>query len=153
MWPTRRAKAAAKSTGSLPPPKHILNAPTKLMKDQGYGAGYAYDHDAEDGFSGQDYFPERMKRGRHIYRQERGFERDLKTPARLFREAARAAAGRLTPAPLREKESPMSGPRSKSPGWRHRRRAALSHRHRRVRLMGHGLSLGHADGQRSGLLR
>ncbi|MEL7258971.1 MAG: replication-associated recombination protein A, partial [Pseudomonadota bacterium] len=52
----------AKETGSAPPPKHILNAPTRLMKDQGYGAGYAYDHDAEDGFSGQNYFPEGIER-------------------------------------------------------------------------------------------
>jgi putative ATPase len=66
MWPTRRRGRAAKSTGSLPPPKHILNAPTKLMKDQGYGAGYAYDHDAEDGFSGQNYFPDGMSRA-HFY--------------------------------------------------------------------------------------
>ena len=56
------ARRSAKETGSEPPPKHILNAPTKMMKEQGYGAGYAYDHDAEDGFSGQDYFPETMKR-------------------------------------------------------------------------------------------
>ena len=74
----KAARAAARDTGSLPPPKHILNAPTKLMKDIGYGSGYAYDHDAEDGFSGQDYFPESMKRPVYYMPQERGFERELK---------------------------------------------------------------------------
>jgi putative ATPase len=53
----KAARAAARETGSHPPPRHILNAPTRMMKDMGFGAGYAYDHDAEDGFSGQDYFP------------------------------------------------------------------------------------------------
>ena len=54
------AMRAAKEAGSLLPPKHILNAPTKLMREEGYGAGYAYDHDAPDAFSGQDYFPEAL---------------------------------------------------------------------------------------------
>ena len=67
----------AKNTGSHPPPKHILNAPTDLMKDQGYGDGYAYDHDAEDGFSGQNYFPDGMKRPGYYVPVERGFEREL----------------------------------------------------------------------------
>jgi len=72
------AQKAARETGSLMPPKHILNAPTRLMKDLGYGAGYAYDHDAPDAFSGQDYFPEGMAR-RQFYRPaERGFEREIK---------------------------------------------------------------------------
>ena len=74
----KAARRAARETGSLAPPKHILNAPTQLMKDEGYGAGYAYDHDAEDGFSGQDYFPEEMKRPVLYHPVERGFERDLK---------------------------------------------------------------------------
>ena len=74
----KAARAAARDTGSLAPPKHILNAPTKLMKDIGYGSGYAYDHDAEDGFSGQDYFPESMKRPVYYIPPERGFERELK---------------------------------------------------------------------------
>jgi len=74
----KNAMAAAKKTGSEPPPKHILNAPTKLMKDQGYGDGYAYDHDAQDGFSGQNYFPDTMKRGVYYTPVERGFERELK---------------------------------------------------------------------------
>ncbi len=72
------ARKAAKETGSEPPPKRILNAPTKLMKEQGYGTGYAYDHDAEDGFSGQNYFPEGMARPVLYAPVERGFERDLK---------------------------------------------------------------------------
>jgi putative ATPase len=72
------ARNAAKATGSAPPPKHILNAPTSMMKEQGYGAGYAYDHDAEDGFSGQNYFPDEMERPELYQPVERGFERDLK---------------------------------------------------------------------------
>ena len=74
----KAAMREAKKTGSESPPKHILNAPTKLMKDEGYGAGYAYDHDAEDGFSGQNYFPETMKRPILYQPVERGFERELK---------------------------------------------------------------------------
>lgn len=74
----KAARRDAKSHGSLMPPKHILNAPTSLMKNEGYGAGYAYDHDAEDGFSGQDYFPEEMDRRDYYQPVERGFERDLK---------------------------------------------------------------------------
>jgi putative ATPase len=74
----KAARAAARETGSHPPPKHILNAPTRMMKDLGFGAGYAYDHDAEDGFSGQDYFPEGMKRPVWYLPPERGFERELK---------------------------------------------------------------------------
>ncbi|NNE87250.1 MAG: replication-associated recombination protein A [Silicimonas sp.] len=80
----KAARKAAKNTGSEPPPKHILNAPTKLMKDQGYGDGYAYDHDAEDGFSGQNYFPESMKRGVYYTPVERGFERELKKRLDFF---------------------------------------------------------------------
>ena len=74
----KAARAEARRTGSLMPPAHILNAPTKMMKDQGYGAGYAYDHDAEDGFSGQNYFPDGMKRPVLYVPVERGFERELK---------------------------------------------------------------------------
>jgi putative ATPase len=74
----KAARQAAKQTGSEPPPKHILNAPTKLMKDIGYGADYAYDHNAEDGFSGQNYFPDGMKRPVWYAPPERGFERELK---------------------------------------------------------------------------
>lgn len=73
----KAAMKQAKSSGSAPPPKHILNAPTALMKDQGYGADYAYDHEAEDGFSGQNYFPDDMARPRYYAPVERGFEREL----------------------------------------------------------------------------
>lgn len=73
----KAAMHAAKEFGSLAPPTHILNAPTRLMKDLGYGKGYEYDHDAEDAFSGQNYFPEGMAR-RQFYRPApRGFERDI----------------------------------------------------------------------------
>ena len=72
------AKRTAKETGSLMPPKHILNAPTKLMKSIGYGDDYAYDHDAEHGFSGQNYFPEGMARQSFYQPVERGFEREVK---------------------------------------------------------------------------
>lgn len=68
------AMRAAKETGSLMPPKHILNAPTKLMKEIGYGSGYAYDHDAEEAFSGQDYFPEEMRRPTFYRPTDRGAE-------------------------------------------------------------------------------
>ena len=73
----KAARQAANKTGLLPPPKHILNAPTEMMKDQGYGQGYDYDHDAEDGFSGQDYFPDNVTRESYYHPVERGFERDL----------------------------------------------------------------------------
>lgn len=71
------ARASAKATGSLMPPAHILNAPTKLMKQLGYGAGYAYDHEAEDAFSGQNYFPDGMARHAFYQPRERGFEREV----------------------------------------------------------------------------
>ena len=74
----KAARVAARETGSHPPPLHIRNAPTKLMKDIGYGTGYAYDHDAEDGFSGQNYFPDGMRRPVYYTPPERGFERELK---------------------------------------------------------------------------
>jgi putative ATPase len=80
----KAARAAARETGSLMPPKHILNAPTKMMKEIGYGSGYAYDHDAEDGFSGQNYFPEGMKRPVWYLPPERGFERELKKRVEYF---------------------------------------------------------------------
>jgi putative ATPase len=72
------AGRAARETGSLMPPAHILNAPTKLMKDIGYGKDYAYDHDQEDAFSGQNYFPPGMARQRFYDPPERGFERELR---------------------------------------------------------------------------
>ncbi len=80
----KAALREAKKTGSAPPPKHILNAPTRLMKEQGYGEGYAYDHDAEDGFSGQNYFPDGMKRPVLYQPVERGYERELKKQLEYF---------------------------------------------------------------------
>ncbi|MEO0393340.1 MAG: replication-associated recombination protein A [Pseudomonadota bacterium] len=73
----KAAMRTAKETGSLNPPAHILNAPTKLMKEIGYGKGYAYDHDQEGGFSGQDYFPDGMARETFYKPVERGFEREI----------------------------------------------------------------------------
>ncbi|WP_018010421.1 replication-associated recombination protein A [Sinorhizobium medicae] len=72
------AMRAARENGSLLPPKHILNAPTKLMKGEGYGDGYRYDHDEPDAFSGQDYFPEKMGRKTFYDPPERGFEREIR---------------------------------------------------------------------------
>src|SRR4051812_20952833 len=80
------AMKAARETGSLMPPKHILNAPTRLMKDLGYGKGYAYDHDAPEGFSGQDYFPDEMER-REFYKP-RGEGNEARIKERLERWAA-----------------------------------------------------------------
>jgi len=72
------AKRTAKDAGSLLPPKHILNAPTRLMKEEGYGTGYDYDHDAPDAFSGQDYFPEALGRQTFYDPPDRGFEREIR---------------------------------------------------------------------------
>ncbi len=85
----KAARRLAASSGSAPPPKHILNAPTSLMKDQGYGDGYAYDHDQEDAFSGQNYFPDGMKRPEFYAPVERGFERDLKKRVEYFAKLRR----------------------------------------------------------------
>ncbi|MBY6091466.1 replication-associated recombination protein A [Maritimibacter alkaliphilus] len=87
------AKALARQTGSAMPPKHIINAPTRMMKDQGFGRDYQYDHDAEDGFSGQNYFPEGVQRPTLYQPVERGFERELKKRAEYF---ARLRAKRQT---------------------------------------------------------
>jgi putative ATPase len=73
------AMRAAKEGGSLAPPKHILNAPTRLMKQEGYGAGYDYDHDAPETFSGQSYFPDGMARQQFYAPDGRGFEAEIKT--------------------------------------------------------------------------
>jgi putative ATPase len=74
----KAAWRAAKETGSLMPPSHILNAPTRLMKDLGYGAGYAYDHDTPECFSGQNYFPDGLARQTFYDPPERGFEREVR---------------------------------------------------------------------------
>jgi putative ATPase len=72
------AQRAARETGSLMPPKHILNAPTRLMRDLGYAKGYQYDHDTDEGFSGQNYFPDGMARSEFYQPVERGFEREIR---------------------------------------------------------------------------
>jgi len=88
----KAAQRAAAQTGSLGPPDHIRNAPTRLMKDLGYGAGYAYDHDAEDGFSGQNYFPPGMER--QVFYRPKGEGAEARIKERLDRWAAlRAAKG------------------------------------------------------------
>ncbi len=74
----KSAMRAARENGSLLPPKHILNAPTKLMKQEGYSDGYRYDHDEPDAFSGQNYFPEKMGRQTFYDPPERGFEREIR---------------------------------------------------------------------------
>lgn len=79
-----KAFDAARQTGSLMPPKHILNAPTKLMKNLGYKDGYIYDQDLEDGFSGQNYFPDGMSRAKFYNPVERGFEREIKKRIEYF---------------------------------------------------------------------
>ena len=72
------ATRLAESTGSLMPPKHLLNAPTKVMSELGYGDGYSYDHDVEDGFSGQNYFPDGEARQSFYRPVDRGFEREIR---------------------------------------------------------------------------
>ncbi len=86
------ARQMARETGSLMPPMHILNAPTRLMRELGYGKGYVYDHATEEGFSGQNYFPEGAVR-RNFYRPgERGFERELKKRLDYWDKLRRRAA-------------------------------------------------------------
>ncbi|MCC5833051.1 MAG: replication-associated recombination protein A [Chlamydiales bacterium] len=81
-----KAREAAEKTSQLNPPKIILNAPTNLMKEIGYGKGYVYDHETDKGFSGQDYFPGEMKREVYYEPVERGFERDLKKRIDYFKK-------------------------------------------------------------------
>lgn len=88
----KAAKRAAKETGSLMPPAHILNAPTKLMKDIGYGKGYSYDHDTDAGVSGQNYFPENMARQQFYEPVERGFEREVQKRLAYFNKIRDTAA-------------------------------------------------------------
>lgn len=87
------AKRTAKEAGSLLPPKHILNAPTKLMQSEGYGAGYDYDHDAPDAFSGQDYFPEALGRQQFYDPPERGFEREVRKRLDYWAKLRRERSG------------------------------------------------------------
>ncbi len=76
--PLARRCGRAKEAGSLLPPKHILNAPTQLMKSEGYGRGYDYDHDADEAFSGQNYFPDALGRQTFYDPPDRGFEREIR---------------------------------------------------------------------------
>lgn len=82
----KAARKLASETGSLPPPKHILNAPTQLMKDQGYGGGYEYDHDVEGAFSGQDYFPEGLARPSIYAPTSEGEEAAVKARVQMWAE-------------------------------------------------------------------
>ncbi|MBX6320276.1 MAG: replication-associated recombination protein A [Rhodospirillaceae bacterium] len=88
------ATRAAQETGSLMPPMHILNAPTRLMRDLGYGKGYRYDHDTAEGFSGQNYFPEGMKRQVFYDPPERGFEREIRKRLDYWARLREQAQGR-----------------------------------------------------------
>jgi len=87
------ARASAKATGSLMPPAHILNAPTKLMKTEGYGSGYEYDHDVPEAFSGQDYFPEQLGRHKFYDPPERGFEREIRKRLEYWEKLRRERGG------------------------------------------------------------
>ena len=87
------ASRAARKEGSLMPPKHILNAPTKLMKEIGYGKDYEYDHDAPGAFSGQDYFPDDMARETYYRPAERGFEREIQKRLVYWRKLREKRAG------------------------------------------------------------
>lgn len=82
----KAAQGLARQTGSTAPPKHAMNAPTKLMKDQGYHDGYRYDHDTPEGFSGQNYFPDDVPRQDFYQPAERGFEREIKKRLDFFRK-------------------------------------------------------------------
>jgi len=88
-----QAMQAAKQGGSLLPPRHILNAPTNLMKSEGYGRGYAYDHDQEGAFSGQDYFPEGMGQRQFYDPPERGFEREIRKRLEYWAKLRKAKSG------------------------------------------------------------
>ena len=74
----KKAMSLAEQTGSLDPPRHILNAPTGFMKDWGYGLGYIYDHNTEEGFSGHSYWPSELERMTLYNPVERGFEREIR---------------------------------------------------------------------------
>jgi putative ATPase len=87
------AMRTAKEAGSLLPPKHILNASTRLMQQEGYGAGYAYDHDAPDAFSGQDYFPEALGRRQFYDPPERGFEREIRKRLEYWAKLRKGRSG------------------------------------------------------------
>ena len=87
------AMRVARESGSAMPPKHILNAPTRLMKDLGYSEGYVYDHETEQAFSGQDYFPDDMARQDFYRPVERGFEREIKKRLEYWNKLRDGGAG------------------------------------------------------------
>ena len=89
----KAAQKLAREHGSLMPPKTILNAPTKLMKSEGYGAGYFYDHDAPDAFSGQNYWPEALGRQKLYEPVERGFEREIRKRLEYWEKLRRERGG------------------------------------------------------------
>jgi putative ATPase len=89
----KAATRLAKEHGSLMPPKVILNAPTKLMKQEGYGTGYRYDHDEPDAFSGQDYWPEKLGRQQLYEPAERGFEREIRKRLEFWAKLRRQRMG------------------------------------------------------------
>ncbi len=91
------AMRLAKEGGSLAPPKHILNAPTKLMRNEGYGAGYVYDHSTEEGVSGQDYFPDGLDRQQFYRPRGRGYEAEIKARLEAWAEVRRKPAKQRAP--------------------------------------------------------
>jgi len=93
----KASKASARKSGSLMPPAHILNAPTAMMKDLGYGKGYAYDHDTEAGVSGQNYFPDDMPRQQYYKPVARGFERDVQKRLAYFDRVRADYAAKIKP--------------------------------------------------------
>src|ERR1700758_4922818 len=103
-----QAQRMAKETGSLMPPKHILNAPTRLMRDLGYGAGYVYDHGTEEAFSGQNYFPDGVERREFYHPTERGFEREVKKRLEYWDKLRRRA----------NEAAPFEAPTELPPGGR-----------------------------------
>ena len=152
------AMRAAKEGGSLLPPKHILNSPTKLMKSEGYGGGYEYDHDAPEAFSGQDYFPEALGRQTFYDPPDRGFEREIRKRldywAKLRRNASEIAIGLMTPSTssrLLRYANGSSGAgrimsrRVKRPLAKSRRPAAIARRARSGRVGRSPRPSGHGD--------
>src|SRR5258707_2280423 len=109
------AMRTAKEAGSLLPPKHILNAPTKLMKGEGYGTGYEYDDDSPDVFSGQNYFPEALGRQRFYDPPERGFEREIKKRLEYWAKLRRERGGGEGAKSLAHFPPPSQKPSPKSP--------------------------------------
>jgi len=93
----KAARNAATRHGSQPPPRHLVNAPTRLMKELGHGAGYVYDHDTPEGFSGQNCFPEALPRQQFYHPVERGFERDINRRLVYWERLRRIKVGRDEP--------------------------------------------------------